>query len=98
MRRQGLDLTTQTWLQRLLEGPLEAVFLGGNAPLLWHSFRPLSLPVAARSETTSALDEAGLILSPQAICWEGPICSTQGGTQLAQALEDWLRQHPLDNV
>lgn len=94
MRRQGLDLTTQTWLRRLQEGPLKAVFLGGNAALLWHSFQPLSLPVAARSEAAEALSEAGLTLSPQAVCWEGPICSTQGGPHLAQALQDWLQQNP----
>ncbi len=98
MRRQGLDPTTQTWLLRLLDGPLEAVFLGSNGALFWNSFQPLSLPVAARGEAAAALGEAGLTLSSQTVCWEGSICSTQGGPYLAQALEDWLYQTPPDNV
>lgn len=90
MRRQGSDPATQEWLDRQHKGPLRAVFLGSNAALLWHSFRPLSEPVAARPETATALLEEGLEVSHQAICWEGTLCSTQGARALEDILHQWL--------
>ena len=88
MSKLGRDEQHQEWLGEIWEA-LRAVFCGANAPRFLLEAGYISGQVAAHPNAQEALSQTTLELTPQALHWQGKVCTTGGYLDLARALLDY---------